>query len=688
MSSKPERQFSEAVSLFQARDLAGSERLCGEVLRRSPRHAGALHLLGLVRLAGGNAREAVALLERAVQRDPHNPIALENLGVAHLAAGDAAAAEPPFRRALGLGAAHATLPMRLGLALLAQRRLPEAVAALRSAAAKAPGDPEMLLNLGNALAEGGAAEEALACYREVLAVFPHRADAHFNLGTQLRRMGRVREAASAYQAALAADPRYADAYHNLGLIHQQEGRLDEAASCYRRALDVDRRHIHARNNLGNVLMAQGLMDEAEAQYRGALDDRPDYSDAYVNLGNLRIEQGRYGEAQALYERALALDPASYDVQHNLGDALLAQGRLDDAAASYRRSLESNPRFASAQHNLGLVHLYRREFGAGWPGYERRKEVPDLRARLRKDPATVDLFETLPHWRERGEAVTGEVAIWAEQGIGDQVLFSTLVPELIESGLDVVYEVDGRLLGAYERAFPGARLVALADPPHAALRGANRSLLAGSLPGLFRTTPESFAAQPAKLLAARGDRVAHYRHRLASAGEGPKVAISWRSARKNHLGPTKSARLSDFAPVLKLPGVLFHDVQYGDTAGERRAVEEAVGVRLTRFDEVDYYNDLEELLAILEASDLVITTSNATAHFAGALGKRTWLLYLADHPPFFYWAHGGDYRCLWYPSVEIVTAATLIDWPSLLRHAADKLRSMTAENASMPVSGGR
>jgi len=118
--------------------------------------------------------------------------------------------------------------------------------------------------------------------------------------------------------------------------------------------------------------------------------------------------------------------------------------------------------------------------------------------------------------------------------------------------------------------------------------------------------------------------------------------------------------------------------YGDTTAERRAVEDATGARLMRFEEVDHYNDLEELLAMLEACDLLITTSNATAHVAGALGKRTWLLYLADNPPFHYWAHGGSYRCLWYPSVEIVTAPQLDDWTSLTQHAAQKLAGLVEQ----------
>ena len=144
-------------------------------------------------------------------------------------------------------------------------------------------------------------------------------------------------------------------------------------------------------------------------------------------------------------------------------------------------------------------------------------------------------------------------------------------------------------------------------------------------------------------------------------------------------------------VSALAGVHFLDVQYGDTTAERAAVEAATGTRLLRFEDVDYHNDLDELFAILEACDLLITTSNATAHFAGALGKRTWLLYLADQAPFHYWAHDGSYRSLWYPAVEIVTAPHLADWASLIQHVTDKLAREPApiepgHHGSRPAAG--
>ena len=63
-------KLREALGRFHAQDLAGAERLCGEILARAPNHPEALHLRGVMRLMGGNAREAVSLLRKAVKGRP------------------------------------------------------------------------------------------------------------------------------------------------------------------------------------------------------------------------------------------------------------------------------------------------------------------------------------------------------------------------------------------------------------------------------------------------------------------------------------------------------------------------------------------------------------------------------------------------------------------------------------------
>lgn len=609
MSAIIDRKLRQAADCFNAGDYTQAEALCQRVLKRAPRNPDALHLMGILRLSGGRAGEAIPLLRGSLRTSDRNIGALEALGTALLTVGDHPQAEQVIRRLMEMGGASPVRRMRLGIALASQGRL----------------------------------TDAIPHFEEAVRSAPDFADAHYNLGNALMELHRPQDALACFQRALALEPGHVDAQNALGTALQEVGRIDEAISAYHRALELDERHAMAHQNLGNALWEQGRLEDAARCFARAIALKPDYVRAYSSLGAVRQEQGRSDEGIACLEQALTLNPGS----------------------------------AEAQYNLALARLSRQEFERAWSPYEQRVHCDGVRERVRRDAATLERFGRLPRWRGPAEEPHQTVAIWAEQGIGDQVLFSSLMPDLIAAGTRFVYEVDRRLLPAYERSFPGQRFVPLSDPPDPVLEQADRVLLAGSLPGLFRRQREEFARQPRKFLNARPERVAHYRRLLEASGAGLKVALSWRSSRVDRVGPKKTVPLAVFEPLVTLPGVRFVDVQYGDTAAERQALEAATGVRLTHFDEVDTFNDLDELLAMLEACDLLISTSNATVHVAGALGKPVWLLFPADNPPFHYWAHGGSYRSPWYPSVEIVTRADLADWASLIGHATGRLQQLCA-----------
>ncbi|MGA0116332.1 MAG: hypothetical protein ACO3IW_12370, partial [Burkholderiales bacterium] len=323
----------------------------------------------------------------------------------------------------------------------------------------------------------------------------------------------------------------------------------------------------------------------------------------------------------------------------------------------------------ARTNRALTQMYVHNFAEAWPEYEYRLNLTQLGVIMKNDPQLLEAFRTKPHWKGVIDKPSGVVGIWDEQGVGDKILYSTLLPELIKTGQSFVYEMDSRLIPAYRRTYPGQQFVPIKTPPDPALLQADYMLFSGSLPGLFRTSLASFERQPTQTLEADPDRVGHYAGVLGSKF---KVSISWGSTRSDHEGRKKSAALKDYLPLLTIPEIEFVDVQYGDTLCEREELMQQHGVKMTRFEEVDYYNDLEEMLAILGACDLLITTSNFNAHMAGALGKPVWLIYPSDLPPFHYWAHRGDYRSLWYPSVEIISGPTLTDWEALIHHTKEKL----------------
>ena len=129
-----------------------------------------------------------------------------------------------------------------------------------------------------------------------------------------------------------------------------------------------------------------------------------------------------------------------------------------------------------------------------------------------------------------------------------------------------------------------------------------------------------------------------------------VGLSWISKAPIG-GEQKSARLADFAALLRSPGYRFVDLQYGDTGAEREAVERELGIRVERLPDIDNTNDLDGLAALMGACDAVVTVSNTTAHLAGALGRPTLVMVPHGHARIWYWFRDKD-ESPWYPRVRV------------------------------------
>jgi hypothetical protein len=78
-------------------------------------------------------------------------------------------------------------------------------------------------------------------------------------------------------------------------------------------------------------------------------------------------------------------------------------------------------------------------------------------------------------------------------------------------------------------------------------------------------------------------------------------------------------------------------------------------------------------------DMVVTTSNTTAHMAGALGKPTWLLLHKGISPHWYWGRDGE-TTPWYPSLHLLRQAMDGDWFSPALRAGAELQTFAAAAA--------
>jgi tetratricopeptide (TPR) repeat protein len=701
MSTRTVRQLDRALTCYRRGDSGGAEQACLELLRDAPGHPVANHLLGTLRLQRGDLDSARRLLRAAVEADAGNVQALEDLGVVEWSARDFVRAEEAFCRAMQRGKRDPSVLTWRGLALHALGRYDDAIPHFEHAVSLAPGAVQVHLNLANALREAGRLDEAAAgyrralslapgdadglnslgltlqqlkrldeavdCFRKALALDPCKAAIRHNLGTALHDDGKLDAAAECFRAIVEADPAHLDSWMALGMVLQQLQRNDEAIACFERAVAIDGNDAEAHYNLGIAWRGQGKTGAAIRCFQQALAIQPQHERALVNLAHAHFDDFNFDAAIADMQRALTVAPASAEICNSLGFFVQHLGRYDEAVVYLRKALGIRPDYPEAALNLAITLLKSGQLEEGWRYWEARLDakagVNHRRMAASKRATPSDLR---PGRR---------VAVWVEQGIGDHVLYTSLLPELLRTGVAVTCETDPRLLAAYRRSFPGAEFVPVENPVSAALQRADANLPVGTLPSLFRQRIADFQRQPRGFLLPHEAKRKAYRERLDAEARKVSVAIAWKTSRVLGTRPeqaNKSAQLEMFLPLALVDGVQLVDVQYGDTDAERTRLERQTGREIIRCDGVDHFNDLDDVFAIIAACDLVITTSNVTAHFAGALGKPTWLVYPGGAAPFFYWVARDDGRSLWYPSVEVVTGRELNDWPALFAHVARRL----------------
>ena len=274
--------FAQGVQLQKLGRMGEAEQAFRAAIAHNPRHADALHLLGLMFLQAGHGQQAADLIGKAAAIDPRSPQFRNNLGSALRAAGRKAEAEACFRQALSLRPDYPRALINLGRLLTEAGKSSEAIACLRRAIALAPNDLEALAGLAFLVQGQGALAEAADLYRRAAEIAPGNADIHENIAGLLIAQGRASEGADAFRRAVELKPT-GERWSRLAGILETEVRFTEAAEVYRRAIACEPDLALPHNGLGNVLAAVGDLDGAIPAYRESIRLSPDYFEARSNL---------------------------------------------------------------------------------------------------------------------------------------------------------------------------------------------------------------------------------------------------------------------------------------------------------------------------------------------------------------------------------------------------------------------
>jgi len=262
----PESLFAAALRHHAAGRLDDAERSYRELLAIDPRHAGALHRLGVIAGQKGRPDLAAGLIGDAIRLRPDDPEAHHNRAVALRAIGRLDDAVAAWRTAVALRPDYADAHQDLGYALYLLGRLDEATESLRTAVALRPDSADAHNDLGNLLSKQGDWDAAIACYRRAVALRPDFADAYNNLGHPLWEMGERDEAVACHRRAIALRPDYPEAHTNLGVALRAQWRLDEAVASHRRAIALRPDYAEAHTDLALALLARGDLPAGWAEF--------------------------------------------------------------------------------------------------------------------------------------------------------------------------------------------------------------------------------------------------------------------------------------------------------------------------------------------------------------------------------------------------------------------------------------
>jgi len=478
------------------------------------------------------------------------------------------------------------------------------------------------------------------------------------------KQGRLEEAADSLTLATHFKPDLAEAHFQLGVIAGARGRIDEAENGFRRALKIEPSHARAHNALGTLLSERGAADEAATCFRRALAARPEFAPAHSNLGCVLLTQlDRFDEGAQHIEAAYRLAPDAPDVMCNWAMLLQYRGQYQDALARWTELIDSGTLAddARAQLDRALLCLLLGDFRSGWEGYERRFDADRTGAR--------DFG--LPRWQ--GEPLAEKtILVYAEQGIGDEIMFASCLADLIAVAGRVVIECSDRLQTLFRRSFPRAIVYGgKKDEPMECLAQYGRvdyQTPIGSLPRRFRSERAAFpGAYP--YLHADPLRIEDWRARLRRDAAGPVIGISWRGGTAKTRGPTRSVPAELLQTVLR-PEFNWVSLQHDAADLQQRVPGLRTFPGLTA--------DLDELAALMSALELVISVDNTNVQLAGALGRPVWAL-LSSRPEWRYGASGDTMA--WYPSAKLYRRNQNEDWEAVLARLAFDLAGFFGHSGS-------
>lgn len=423
--------------------------------------------------------------------------------------------------------------------------------------------------------------------------------------TVCRNLIKQEDWVKAWHAANAVLNEYPDdpqALYVMGLILRQQGHIGLALPVLSKALAAEQRVPNIWMNYGATLHDLNRWDEAIRAFSVVHGMLPNDAMPPANIAASHVQKGKWHDALNWADKALKLDDQNYIAHIAAGFGNLALGRWKDA-------------WKHSEHLYGQ-HLVIRVYN--------------------------DAENEEPMW----DGSPGKtVVVQCDQGLGDIIMFSQMLPQMIADCKEVIVECAERLVPMFKRNFPQLKVYGTLKQ-----RGQGWSLNhqidahihISFLGRFYRNKDSDFPRKP--YLKPNPELLDKWLKWLEQF-EKPWRGIAWRGGIQQTMKHIRSIDLQDYEPICNRPGTNI-DLSYHDSTKEI----DRSGLKIER-PKIDTSN-YDDTIALIAALDEIYCVTTTVAHVCGALGRQANVL-VPDVPTwrYAYKIDGGE-SMIWYPKDSV------------------------------------
>jgi tetratricopeptide (TPR) repeat protein len=636
---KLKRELQKALDYCQKGSLNEAKEIYTELIKTLPDHPEILSNLGVIEIQFRNFEDGISYLKRSLEIDSSQAFVYSNLGNALLELNQAEEAIFFYEKAIKLYSKNSEFYYNKGRALKSINYLDAAIEAYTKAI-------EIDFNHFNALNNRGVVYNlkceyqcAIKDFDSAIKVKSDFFEAYLNKGISLISQKKYQEAILNIDTALIINPNIPEAHSKKGIALNKLEEYEAAIHAFDQAILLKSDFVEPYNEKAISLYKLNNLEEALENLNKSLQINPENYNSLLTKGAILYDQKKYEYSLEVLLLAKKLNPKKSEAIINIAQIYIETGKDNLALEEFNSALAMDNDYPISSYNAALFFLQKMNFKRGWQLYEKRIYIE----KYKKDNQIFDGLES-----KRLSTINCEnkiILIKNEQGLGDQILYMSLIPELKRNN-KVIVMVDKRLISLLQRSFPNIEFISNSSGIGNIVY--DYYVLAASLGKFFRGSIEAFKNQPIRYLKAEKELTKKIKEKFVKNNK-LICGIAWKS-QNEQVGPEKSIKLIDYLPILKIKEIDFIDLQYGDTQEERNDIFHKYNILINHLDDIDIYNDIDGLASLINACDFIVTTSNVTAHLAGALGKDVYLILPSGRGKIWYW-HDSLTKSIWYPSVN-------------------------------------